>query len=27
VPVAGTITPPTGVVGELSEQTIVLGGE
>jgi hypothetical protein len=27
VPVVGTITPPIGVVGELSEQTVVLGGE
>jgi hypothetical protein len=27
VPVAGTVTAPIGVVGELSEQTIVLGGE
>jgi hypothetical protein len=27
VPVAGSVSAPTGVVGELSDQTVVLGGE
>ena len=27
VPVAGTVESPEGVVGELSEQTVILGGD